>query len=148
MMVKPKHVDVWTAEEAKRFMLHVSNHRLYPLYHLALTTGMRIGELLGLRWADIDLDKQAISLAGKVEHVVPLSQQTVNVLRKHEQNQDAPVPSGLVFVSRTGGPINQRTLSKHLREATVRAGLPTLSSFYSLRHTYFSILHQRRYERA
>ncbi len=138
-MVKPKHVDVWTAEEAKRFLLHVSDQKLYPLYLLALTTGMRLGELLSLKWQNIDWDKQTISLTGKLEQVVHLSSQLVDELRKHEQSQEHPIPSALVFVSRSGRPLNPQMLSLHLLIASACAGLPILSSFHSLRRSYVSL---------
>src|SRR5205814_7204003 len=49
-------MHVWSAEQARAFLAHVKGDRLSALYLLALTTGMRRGELLGLRWEDVDLE--------------------------------------------------------------------------------------------
>lgn len=49
-------MKVWTAEELRTFLDHVADNRLYACYLLAATTGMRRGELLGLRWTDVDLE--------------------------------------------------------------------------------------------
>lgn len=48
-------MPTWTAEELGRFLSSVSDDRLYAAFVLLATTGMRRGEVLGLRWADVDL---------------------------------------------------------------------------------------------
>jgi integrase len=53
---RPEH-RTWTAEELGRFLDHVSGDPLYPALLLAATTGLRRGELLGLRWVDLDLGR-------------------------------------------------------------------------------------------
>ncbi|MGH2689003.1 MAG: Arm DNA-binding domain-containing protein, partial [Actinomycetota bacterium] len=52
----------WTAAEARKFLAHVAGDRLYACYLLALTTGMRKGELLGLRWIDVDIEGARLSV--------------------------------------------------------------------------------------
>jgi len=49
-------IKTWSADELRRFLEHVREDRLYSAYHLAAMTGMRRGELLGLRWVDVDLE--------------------------------------------------------------------------------------------
>src|SRR5690606_29229481 len=51
---------VWTDEEAARFLAHVRGHRLYALFALAMSTGLRRGELGGLRWKDVDFERRRI----------------------------------------------------------------------------------------
>jgi integrase len=48
---------VWTLVEARRFLDHVQGDRLYPLWRLLLTTGLRRGELCGLMWQDLEQDQ-------------------------------------------------------------------------------------------
>jgi integrase len=54
-VTRPKR-RVWQPEEAHRFFEAARNERLHALFHLALVTGLRRGELLGLRWQDLDLE--------------------------------------------------------------------------------------------
>lgn len=54
--------EAWTAEELRRFLQHVEGDRLYPLWRLAATTGMRRGELAGLTWRSLDLDGARLRL--------------------------------------------------------------------------------------
>jgi integrase len=69
----PKRADMrtWTAGELRRFLEHVEGERLAALWMLAASTGMRRGEVLGLRWVDVDLDlawvavRQTLVLAGR-----------------------------------------------------------------------------------
>ncbi len=58
-----KELRVWTAEEARQFLDAVADDRLVALWTLALHTGMRRGELAGLRWSDVDLDAGTLTVA-------------------------------------------------------------------------------------
>ena len=55
-------MQVWTAAELRAFLGHVESDRLYALWQLASSTGMRRGELLGLQWPDIDLGRARIAV--------------------------------------------------------------------------------------
>ena len=81
MAVKPKQpstgsiqLRAWGAADVRRFLDHVREDRLFALWRLAVATGMRRGELVGLRWMDVDLEagrvavRQPITTAGR--HVV------------------------------------------------------------------------------
>ena len=61
--VQHAELTVWTSYEAATFLRHVSDDRLAPLWILALHTGMRRGELAGLRWKDVDLDGGTLTVA-------------------------------------------------------------------------------------
>ena len=65
--------QAWTAKELARFLTHVEGDRMFPLWRLAATTGMRRGELLGLTWRCLDLEEARLSVAlteGVPVHIV------------------------------------------------------------------------------
>ena len=53
---------VWTGEQIRDFLAAIDDHDLYPLFLLAVATGMRRGELAGLRWSDIDFDAARLTV--------------------------------------------------------------------------------------
>jgi integrase len=61
-VARPK-LRVWSPEQTRAFLAAVANDRLFAAWLLAATTGMRRGELLGLRWEDIDLDTGVVRVA-------------------------------------------------------------------------------------
>jgi integrase len=60
----PATVQAWTTDEARRFLDQTRNDQHTDLWAVALGTGMRRGELLGLRWRDVDLDDRLITVTG------------------------------------------------------------------------------------
>ena len=60
--VAAREMNVWTTDQARTFLASVSDSRLYGPYQLLLYTGMRRGEMLGLRWSDIDLDAKRLQI--------------------------------------------------------------------------------------
>jgi integrase len=96
----------WTASEAGRFLAHVAEERLFAMWRLFLTTGMRRGEIAALRWSDVDLEHGRLSVrqTGNVidgvwtvgspkgrgrgaTHLLSLDAETVRVLRTHQDAQ-------------------------------------------------------------
>lgn len=67
---KRKQVEVWDADEVERFLEFTLSFdtRYYVVFHLALMTGMRQGEILGLRWQDIDFQRKIISVNQSLSH--------------------------------------------------------------------------------
>lgn len=59
-------LNVWTPEEAARFLNHTKDHPLYPMWVTAILTGMRRGELCGLRWRDVDFKRGVINVVWQV----------------------------------------------------------------------------------
>lgn len=55
-------IKAWNATQLRVFLEAVRSHRLHPAFHLAAHTGMRRGEVLGLRWCDLDLDGGRLSV--------------------------------------------------------------------------------------
>ena len=123
-------------EEAKR-------SGVFELYYVDLSTGLRRGELLGLKWSDIDLNKGIIRVLRQNGAVVeaPLKTKnsyrniaigtdTVELLRQMKQRST----SEYVFPSSTGGPISPDSVLHMLQRVLKRAGLEKIP-FHSLRHT-------------
>ncbi len=65
---RKKKMEVWEVEEAHTFLKSSEKDRYYIAFLLALTTGMRQGEILGLRWKDVDLEKRIISITQTLSH--------------------------------------------------------------------------------
>ena len=55
-----EEIKAWDASQLSTFLAAVEPHRLFPAFHLSAHTGMRRGEILGLRWGDIDWARQRI----------------------------------------------------------------------------------------
>ena len=141
--------------------------RLEALYVLAVTTGMRRGELLGLKWSDIDLENATVSVrrtltrtdngkrvtlgdpkTKRSRRTIRLTPQAVEALRVHLEKQlqemealgDRYSDQGLVFTTEAGTPINPSNLrQRSLASLLKRAGLPHIR-FHDLRHTCATLL--------
>ena len=164
----PKEMYALSVDEARRLLEAAGEDRLEALYVLAIHTGMRQGELLALRWQDVDLENAVASVrrtltrrGGKVVFGEPktkksrrsirLTPQAVEALRAHlkRQLQDIEIlgdryqDQGLVFTTNTGAPINPSNLrQRSFASLLKRAGLPHVR-FHDLRHTCATLLLSR-----
>ena len=154
--------------EVKKLLAEAEKTPLYALYVVAATLGLRRGELLGLRWADLDLDRATLTVAQTVQRVggrllvdetkseasdatVPLPKVTRRVLVEHRERQakarvdagECWADHGLVFPTSVGTPIEPRSLNRHFHGIRTRAGLPAVR-LHDLRHTVVSLLLVRR----
>lgn len=142
-----------TAAQLGAFFREAKDSGVYELYYLDLATGLRRGELLGLKWGDIDMEKgiariqRAISRqSGKVVEAplktknayrtLPLSADAVGVLK--EQKRKVNGNSEFVFPSPTGGPMSPDSVLHMLQRVLKRAGLPRIR-FHDLRHTFATL---------
>jgi len=165
-----KEMRPLSAQEARKLLEAACGNRLEALYVLAIHTGMRRGELLGLRWDDIDLDSSSIRVRrtltrpengkrfalGKPKtkkscRTVRLTQRAVEALKRHRARQAEEKlkagslyqDQGLVFASVNGGLINPSNLrQRSFASLLKRADLPHIT-FHDLRHTCASLLFQR-----
>ena len=153
---------IWTPSELSTFLRHTATDRLGPAYHLLAHTGMRRGELCGLRWVDIDLaaktaviERQLVQSGTELifgepktrsgARTIPLDDGTITVLRSHRATQAAErLPcgtiyqdAGLVFCREDGSPIHPEYVSRHFKELSAAAGVPTIV-LHGLRHTHAS----------
>jgi integrase len=156
--VKPVELTVWTSDEAAMFLRHVSDVRLAALWILALHTGMRRGELAGLRWKDVDLDAGTLTVAqqrtnanhevvvstpkARSQRQILLAPTTVAALRQHRTVQlqerlalgQAWTDTGYVFVDEAGQPYHPHSYLAMFRRACARAGVPPIR-LHDVRHT-------------
>ena len=138
-----------------------SGDRFEALYVLALHTGMRPGELLGLKWEDVDLDKRGLqlnrALAGKnltapktkrSRRRIDLSAAGMAALKAHRKRQlEERIKRtglwrdhGLVFPSAVGTPLSHRNVVRAFKDLLKRAGRPQSTRLYDLRHTCATLL--------
>ncbi len=149
---------VLTPEQVNVLLTAACEDRFHALYVLAVTTGLRQGELLGLQWGDVDLARAVLhvrhalhEVAGrlwldepkttKARRAVDLPTITVAALREHQAGMVAEGhPQEFVFCDTQGGPVRK---SKLVRRSFLpllkRAGLPRIR-FHDLRHTAATLL--------
>ena len=153
-------MQVWTPEQLRAFLAHARQDRLYALWLLVATTGMRRAELAGLRWIDVDLDAARLSprrprvVVNYVVHEsepktrmgkrsLALDQATVAALVEHKARQEqeradvgsAWMDSGLVFTRPDGSPIHPDLITAWFRRLARAAGLPPIR-LHDVRHSY------------
>jgi integrase len=122
------------------------------LVRIAAYTGLRRGELIALRWRDVDFVRCAITVrravSGGVEvqstksrraRQVPLTDQVAAALERLSRRGDFTSPDDYVFVNRLGRRVDPTALTRRFARARDTAGLPPLR-FHGLRHTYGSLL--------
>jgi len=150
---------VLTQGEAETFFAANADNRDLPLYLLAITTGLRQGELLGLRWDDVDIDARQIMVSHQLQRiggnlvltapksaksraVVYLGEIAVGALRRQGTIQKIArlaagsewTDSGFVFTTATGNPMDASNVVTRFHDSLTRAGLPSMR-FHSLRHS-------------
>lgn len=151
-----------TADQLRAFLVACPD----PLWITAAWTGMRQGELLGLRWEDVSLERAIITVRSSLtrlpgrkrtryvitepktassRRLVPLLPEVVAVLRdlrKEYLRNPPPLDQGLVFATPAGSPLDAGTVSHRFSDAIVRAGLPRVR-FHDLRHGAATMLIER-----
>ncbi|WP_327301722.1 site-specific integrase [Streptomyces goshikiensis] len=162
---RPRRFEPFTADEARQFLDAVRNDRLHALYELALRTGLRKGELLGLQWEDLDIQKGTASIRRTLQRTqtggltslptktraserrIALPGECIHSLKEHreawEGEREAAAEgwkdNGLVFSTQAGGPIDPANLNRHFRALLDRAGLRRIR-FHDLRHSTATLL--------
>ena len=163
---RPEHKEMsyWDSDEVEKFLDHIKSDRLYSLYHLALTTGMRQGELLGLQWEDVDFEEGTVQVRqvlsrtndGNISlsspktpssrRTIGISDSVVSTLRRHRIRQNEEklkvpeyIDNGLVFASEVGTAIRPRNLLRNFKRLTREAGLSEIR-FHDLRHTHATMM--------
>ncbi|QGV79889.1 tyrosine-type recombinase/integrase [Streptomyces ficellus] len=143
----PRDLRPWSLDETLTFLAAARKDPLYAAFVLAITMGLRRGEVVGLRWSDIDLDNRVLVVRqqlqrrrgvlyndetkGRRSRALPLPVLCVAPLRWHRMRQEAMRVSagkdwqdtGYVFTTRSGRPIEPRNLHRSFVRVSAAAGL-------------------------
>jgi integrase len=159
----PKEMQVWDAPQAQAFLTVADKSAYGPIWVLALATGLRRGELLGLRWRDIDFDRRVLhvrqtvgSLRGRPEFKPPktrssrrdvsLPDAVMAALKEHRRRQneqrlalgEAWQDHDLVFAAANGNPINLDNVGRDFQRLIQLAAVPAIR-IHDLRHTHVTL---------
>jgi integrase len=157
----PKH---WTPEQARQFLGLMETDRTWPIWAFLLGSGLRIGELVSLRWPSVDLDRRSVRVVEFVStlghdllpsngksrdavRTIVLDDGLVRVLERQRQLQteDRDAAGGKwhesahVFTNPDGRPYHPQRLSRILGAYTAELGLPRLTA-HGLRHTSATLM--------
>lgn len=161
--VERREIQPLTKEQALLILEAVKGHRLEVLYRVALSLGLRRGEVLGLRWEDIDFEQATMRISGALQRQQGRLERTatktkssnrllylpavlVVALQAHRQRQDRErqhttwQEHGLVFPSKLGTPLEPRSLNRHFASVVRRVGLPATTRLHDLRHSAATLM--------
>jgi integrase len=162
---RPRRFEPLTVNEAHRFLAAVKGNRLHALYELALHTGLRRGELLGLRWEDLDLNAGSASIRRTLQRTntgglttlptktraserrIALPARCLQSLKLHREQQQQErntagaewQHSAYVFTTPQGRPIDPTNLTRTFTALLRKAGLRRIR-FHDLRHSTATLL--------
>lgn len=154
-----KNPKVLTKDDQKKFMETAKNTANYPQYLFILNTGVRTGEMIGLKWEDIDFDRNIISIRRTMEYrysvgewrigppktkksyrQIPMTKECKEMLMelKRKRELGRRVEQGFedfVFINREGTPSKNSTYDANIAKLTKKAGIDNFS-MHTLRHTF------------
>jgi integrase len=164
---KPKEMNILNEDQVQQLIVtgQLKCDQFTELYQIAISTGMRQGELLGLQWKDIDWDKRTIHIRRQLKRLhgggyefstpktksgirkIKVGSQLIEVLeiQKHRVSMyvfelmDQWKEHDLVFPARTGKPLSQSYLISRFKRLLAEANLPKIR-FHDLRHTAASLM--------
>jgi integrase len=153
----------WTLDEAREFLRAAAEHRLFAAFQVGLVTGLRRGEVLALRWSDVDLEQLRLEVVQQLsvergrpvlkqlkteysDRIVTFGAVTAAVLEGHRALQIAESEfvgpawreTGLVFTTPLGGWVDPNNFGRLMDSLIEKAGVPRITP-KGLRHTAQSI---------
>lgn len=154
---RPRRRSAWTVKQARQFLASARDDAdpHYVGYVLLLCLGLRRGELLGLHWADIDLDGKTVQIHRELQRVggrlllsetktldsdagLPLPELCLSALHDHLADAGTAV-APFVITTRSGGPIDPRNFYRCFQRRVAQAGVPRIP-LHGTRHTTASLL--------
>lgn len=149
--VEHKEMQTISAEQLQAFLEEAKRSGVYEMYYIELSTGLRRGELLGLKWEDIDMKQGVIRVRRQISRIdgkiveaplktknsyraVTISPQAVEILKAQKEKTN----DEYVFPSPNGGPISPDSVNNMLHRVLDRAGIPRVR-FHDMRHTFATL---------
>jgi integrase len=162
---KPSEMQVWNDSQVSLFLVIAESSRHKALYQLAITTGMRQGEIFGLKWTDLHWNLGEIQIQRQVQRIpgegwsyqepktrtgrrkIILGEGTLHALRLHREQQLINIKVAgerwqsheLIFPNSVGNPMDSSNLRLDFNRLVAKAGLPKIR-FHDLRHTAASLM--------
>ena len=150
--VEHREMKTLPVEQLTSFLREAKETGVYEMYYIELATGLRRGELLGLKWDDIDMVNGTIRVQRQVARIdgeivkaplktknsyrnVSIGPDAIEVLKEQKKKVG---DSEYVFPSPNGGPISPDSVLNMLHRVLERAGLPKIW-FHDLRHTFATL---------
>jgi integrase len=146
-LARRAHIDVYSATEIRALMRAAASRQDRAIFQTAAFTGLRMGELLALRWRDIDLALSTIRVSASYSHrqlttpksgkgrAVPVIEPLARTLARLRRRDQLTGPGDLVFPGPLGGYLDDSALRRRYKTARDNAGLRPLR-FHDLRHTF------------
>jgi integrase len=159
---KRPEIRAWQVDQLVAFLDAIASHRMAPAYYFAAHTGMRRGEVLGVRWRDLALDAGRISVrqalvsvayevsvsdvkTGTSRRTIDIDDDVVQVLRDWHKTRTEecdgvePAADALVFVKADGTSMHPDIFSQVFGRTVAKLDVPTIS-LHDLRHTHATLL--------
>jgi integrase len=151
-----REMEYWDSDEMNRFLQSLIGNPYYALFYLALFTGMRRSEILGLKWADVDFLMCQLSVRRTLQRkqsgeyyftdvksksskrTIDLTPTTIYILRRLRQDCKAQDGDDLVF-THNGEPIRPNTVTRAWQTACTKAGVKNIR-LHDARHTHATLL--------
>jgi len=156
--------EVWTPEELRAFLDGAASHTLHPLWVVMVATGCRLGEMLALKWTDVDLPAGVVKVRGNLQRIRGAWVKSTPKTRAGERTITLPPEglaalkiqrarlaewrlkagadwqdTGLVFTGLKGQPLQPSVVEHALARECERLGLPKVTP-HGLRHLHASLL--------
>ena len=162
--LKEAEMKVLDENQVRSFLIAAKGHRLETLFKLEVTSGLREGEILGLKWSDLDWENHQLKIQRQLQRVpgvglifsepksaagrrmITLGSDTIASLKAHSSRQyaervfagDKWQENDLIFPSTIGTPLEPRNLFREFKDLLRKANLPDIR-FHDLRHSFATL---------